>query len=44
MPVMLRPAAIPNRIKFLEPTDLTDPDEREIQLDRLIRSLKRSRS
>jgi len=43
IPVMLRPAAIPNRIKFLEPTDLTDPEEREIQLDRLIRSLKRSR-
>ena len=43
MPVMLRPAAIPNRIKFLEPTDLTDPEEREFQLDRLIRSLKRSR-
>jgi len=44
MPVMLRPAPIPSRIKFLEPTDLTDPEERDIQLDRLIRSLKRSRS
>ncbi len=43
MPVMLRPAAIPSRIKFLEPTDLTDPGERESQLDRLVRSLKRSR-
>jgi predicted nucleotide-binding protein len=43
MPLILRPAALPNRIKFLEPTDLTDPEEREIQLDRLMRSLKRSR-
>jgi TIR domain len=44
IPLMYKSCTPPARIAFLEVADLTDPEEREIQLDRLIRSLKRSRS
>ncbi|MBS1967055.1 MAG: TIR domain-containing protein [Chloroflexi bacterium SZAS-1] len=44
LPVMLRACTPPPRIAMRDIADLTDPDERDEQLQRLMRSLKRSQS
>ena len=44
LPVMLRACTPPPRIAMRDYANLTDPDERDEQLQRLMRSLKRSQS